>query len=68
MARTERARRLAAIEAAAQRHKAQAELEVAEVEIDLEAMALIEQIVGPRRVHDNDDHERQQRYPYWNAG
>lgn len=62
------AERMQAIEAAVQRFKAQTDVGEAVVEIDLEAMALIEKIAGPKRVHDNDDHERQQRYPYWNAG
>ena len=72
MARTERARRLAEIEAAVQRFKALTEFEEpaeTEVTLDAETLQLLADYDAQREwKHDRDDYELQQRYPYWNAG
>jgi hypothetical protein len=71
MTQAERARRLAEIEAAVQRHKALTEFEEpAEtvVEIDPDTMAILAEHLKREWKHDRDDYELQQRYPYWNAG
>ena len=71
MARTERARRLAEIEAAVQRFKALTEFDEPSetvVEIDPDTMAILADYLKREWKHDRDDYELQQRYPYWNAG
>ena len=72
MARTERARRLAEIHNAVQRHKALTEFEEpaeTEVTLDAETLQLLADYDAQREwKHDRDDYELQQRYPYWNAG
>ena len=72
MAQTERARRLAEIEAAVQRHKALTEFEAPDetvVTLDAETLLLLADYSDQREwKHDRDDYELLQRYPYWNAG
>ena len=71
MARTERARRLAEIEAAVQRHKALTEFEEpAEtvVEIDADTMAILQRLRDEREWKHDRESRTSADWMFWNAG
>lgn len=71
MARTERVRRLALIEAAAQRHKTLTEFEVPDetvVEIDPDTMALIQRLRDERAWKHDRESRTSEDWMFWNAG